>query len=142
MRELKGHGAVLRRMIDCENLLAVLEGIFYRMCCARGKPLDAVANALPVHLGEIRKAQARLLRVLPPMSRIERWEQRGPLARDDRHIQRHESRALRVVGYTTQYAKNANAQSGCGKSKGAALRSDVDVAEPGEADLEGWCPVA
>lgn len=53
VRELEGHGPVLNRMIDCENLLAVLEGIFYRLCCARGESLDALEDVLPVHLGEI-----------------------------------------------------------------------------------------
>lgn len=56
-QELDDHGAALGRMIDCENLLAVLENIFYRLCCAKGNSLDAMASTLPVQLGEIQQAR-------------------------------------------------------------------------------------
>ena len=55
--ELEEHRPVLTSMIDCENLLAVLEGIFYGLCAARGVSLEKAAESLPVDLFEVRKAR-------------------------------------------------------------------------------------
>ncbi|MCY3795129.1 MAG: hypothetical protein OXG51_12255, partial [Gammaproteobacteria bacterium] len=55
--ELHEHRGTLREVIDCENLLAVLEGIFYRLCRAKGKTLPTAARSLPVDLLEIKAAR-------------------------------------------------------------------------------------
>ena len=50
------HRPELESVIDCENLLAVLEGVFYRLCGSRGQKIQAAADALPVDLGELETA--------------------------------------------------------------------------------------
>ena len=47
----------LMRVIKCENLLAVLEGVFFHLCCARGEKLEKTAGALSVDLPAIEKAR-------------------------------------------------------------------------------------
>ena len=41
------HCPELRSVVDCENLLAVLEGVFYRLCGSRGQTIQAAADSLP-----------------------------------------------------------------------------------------------
>lgn len=53
---LEEHRPELKSVIDCENLLAVLEGVFYRLCASRGQTIQAAADSLPVDLGEIEAA--------------------------------------------------------------------------------------
>ena len=55
--KLDEHNGTLREMIDCENLLAVLEAIFFRLCHAKGKTLEEAARSLPVDLGELEAAR-------------------------------------------------------------------------------------
>ena len=55
--ELEEHGPVLNSVIDCENLIAVLEGIFFRMCNARGVSLEKAADSLPLDLDDVRMAR-------------------------------------------------------------------------------------
>ena len=55
--ELDEHRSVLQAVIDCENLLAVVEGIFYWLCCCKGETLEAAAASLPVDLARIEKAR-------------------------------------------------------------------------------------
>lgn len=55
--ELDQHRETVRQVIDCENLLAVLEGVFYRLCRAKGKTLQAAADSLPIDLHEIKAAK-------------------------------------------------------------------------------------
>ena len=47
----------LMRVIKCENLLAVVEGVFRYLCCAKGEKLERAAGALSVHLPTIEKAR-------------------------------------------------------------------------------------
>ena len=136
-RELEGHGPVLGRMIDCENLLAVLEGIFYRLCCARGESLDTLASTLPVHLGEIQKAK-------------EAFASSGTYPRQkagNRETRLHETID---TSSTTTLARSVLSlhEAVCKERQRAAwvwdeqgtLRSDVDIAEPDEADLKVGVP--
>lgn len=55
--ELKSHRYELRRLIDCENLLAVLEDIFYRLCGSKGQSLQTAADSLPIDRHELENAR-------------------------------------------------------------------------------------
>ncbi len=55
--ELDEHHGTLREVIDCENLLAILEGIFFCLCHAKGTMLQEAAGSLPLDLGEIEAAR-------------------------------------------------------------------------------------
>ena len=131
--ELGEHSPVLSGVIDCENLLAVLEGVFYRLCCARGESLDALEDDLPVHLGEIQKAR-------------EAFAGSGKYtgqAAGNREVRLHDTVD---TSSTTKLARSVLSlhQTVCKERQRAAwvweeqgtLRSDVDVAEPDEADLK------
>lgn len=54
--DLKEHGPELNSVIECENLLAVLEGIFHRLCGKRGQTVQAAADSLPVDLDQLEAA--------------------------------------------------------------------------------------
>ena len=79
--ELEEHCLVLRSVIDCENLLAILEGIFYRLCHARGLSLREAAGSLPVHPGKIQKDPRRICKFRHPPWTDGR-EERDPAMRD------------------------------------------------------------
>ena len=140
VQELEGHSSVLHRVIDCENLLAVLEGIFYRLCCARGESIDALAETLPVHLGEIQKAREAFARsdTYPG----------GQTARE-RQVRLYETsdtstttKLLRSVLSLHQAVSAERQRAAWVWEEQGRLRSDVDVAEPDEADLKvglAWC---
>ena len=133
VEELEGHSSVLHRVIDCENLLAVLEGIFYRLCCARGESLDALADTLPVHLGEIQKAREAFA-----SSGTGRGQKAG-----NREVRLHDTVD---TSSTTKLARSVLSlhQAVCEERQRAAwvweeqrtLRSDVDLTEPDDADLK------
>ncbi len=131
--ELGEHSPVLNRMIDCENLLVVLEGIFYRLCCAKGESIEALAESLPVHMGEIQNAgeafagsgtytgeaagkrEARLYETVDTSSRV---------------------RLARSVLSLHQAVSEERQRAAWVWEDQGKLRSDVDVAEPDEADLK------
>ncbi len=135
VQELKGHSSVLHRVIDCENLLAVLEGIFYYLCSARGKSLKVLAEDLPVHLGDIQKARAAFAG-----SGTRQGHKAG-----NREVRLH---AMVDTSSTTKLASSVLSlhQVVCKERQRApwvwedhgtgTLRGDVDVAEPDKADLE------
>ncbi len=50
------HRLELMSVIDCENLLAVLEGVFYRLCGSRGETIQVAADSLPVDLDQLEAA--------------------------------------------------------------------------------------
>ena len=130
---LVGHSPVLNRVIDCENLLAVLEGIFYRLCCARGESIEALAESLPVHLGEIQNAR-------------EAFAGSGTYtgeAAGKREVRLHETvdtssaaRLARSVLSLHQAVSEERQRAAWVWEDQGTLRSDVDVAEPDEADLK------
>jgi hypothetical protein len=132
-RELGGHSPVLNRVIDCENLLAVLEGIFYRLCCARGESLDALEDILPVHLGEIQKAREAF---------SDSGTYTGQAARK-REVRLHETvdassttKLVRsVLSLHHAVCKERQRAVWVWEEQGT-LRSDIDMAEPDEADLK------
>ena len=132
-RELEGHSPVLHRMIDCENLLAVLESIFYRLCCARGESLDALEDTLPVHLGEIQKAREAFA-----SSGTGRGEKAG-----NREVRLHDTvdtssttkLAYSVLSLHQVVCKERQRAPWIWEEHGT-LRGDVDVTEPDEADLK------
>ena len=131
--ELREHSPELKRVIDCENLLAVLEGIFYRLCCARSESLDTLEDDLPVHLGEIQTAREAFA---------------GSGAYTGRAAGNREVRLYDTVDTSsaTKLARSVLSlhQAVCNERQRAAwvweeqgkLRSDVDVDEPDEADLK------
>lgn len=131
-RDLEEHGPVLSRMVDCENLLAVLEGVFYRLCCAPGQSLDAVASALPVHLDEIEHAREAFAG-----SGTSAQQTAGP-----REVRLHETidtsslpeLARSVLTLHEAVCKERQRAAWVWEDQ-ATLRSDVDVAEPDQADL-------
>ena len=113
--ELGEHSPVLSRVIDCENLLAVLEGVFYRLCCARGDSLDALEDDLPVHLERSRRPGKRL-RVRANTRDRRQGTERSGCTIPSTHPASPSSHAP-CCRYTRRYAKNVNALPGCGKSK-------------------------
>ena len=132
-RELGGHSSVLNRVIDCENLLAVLEGIFYRLCCARGESLDALEDVLPVQLGEIQEAREAF---------VGSGTYAGQAA-GKREVRLHETvdtsstakLARSVLSLHHAVCKERQRAAWVWEEQGT-LRSDVDVDEPDEADLK------
>ena len=132
-QELVGHGPVLNRVIDCENLLAALEGIFYRLCCARGESIEALAESLPVHLGELRNACEAFAG-----SGTHTGEAAGK-----REVRLHETvdtssaagLARSVLSLHQAVSEERQRAAWVWEDQGT-LRSDVDVAEPDEADLK------
>ncbi len=131
--ELGEHSPVLNRMIDCENLLAVLEGIFYRLCCATGESLEALAESLPVDLGEIQKAREAFVG-----SGTYTGEAAGK-----REVRLHETvdtsstaTLARSVLSLHQAVSEERQRAAWVWEEQGTLRSDVDVAEPDEADLK------
>ena len=131
--ELEEHRPVLRSVIDCENLLAFLEGIFYRLCCARGESLDALADTLPVHLGEIQKAREAFA-----SSGTGQGQKAG-----NREVRLHD---MVDTSSTTKLVRSVLSlhQAVCKERQRAAwvweeqktLRSDVDLTEPDDAELK------
>ena len=132
-RDLEGHSPALSRVIDCENLLAVLECIFYRLCCARGESLDALADTLPVHLGEIQSAREAFA-----SSGTYPGQKAG-----EREVRLHETvdtssttkLARSVLSLHQAVSKERQRAAWVWEEQGT-LRSDVDVTEPDEADLK------
>ena len=55
--EIKEHRSSLQAVLDCESLLAVVEGIFYWLCCCKGETLDVAAASLPVDLEQVEAAR-------------------------------------------------------------------------------------
>lgn len=131
--ELGEHRPVLRSVIDCENLLAVLEGIFYRLCCAGGESIDALEDTLPVHLGEIHKARKAFACIGTYPG--------GQTARE-RQVRLHETvdtssktKLARSVLSLHQAVSEERRNAAWVWEEQGRLRSDVDAAEPDEADL-------
>ena len=131
--ELERHSPALIRVIDCENLLAVLEGVFYRLCCARGKSLDTLADILPVHLGEIEKA-----RLAFASSGTYPGQKAG-----SREVRLHETidtasttKLARSVLSLHQAVSEERRRAAWVWEEQGTLRSDVDVTEPDEIDLK------
>ena len=131
--ELEEHRPVLRSVIDCENLLAVLEGIFYRLCCARGESIDALADMLPVHPGEIQKARKAFARSgTYPGGQTARERQTRLYETVDTSST---AKLLRSV-LSLHQAVSAERQSAAWVwEEQGTLRSDADVIEPDEADM-------
>ena len=131
-RDLKEHGPVLGRMVDCENLLAVLEAIFYRLCCASGRSFDVVANELPVHLDEIEKARGAFA-----SSATYALQSAG-----NREGRLHDTidtsslpRLARSVLTLHEAVCEERQRAAWVWEDQATLRSDVDVTEPDQAEL-------
>ncbi|MDE2718126.1 MAG: hypothetical protein OXI33_14095, partial [Chloroflexota bacterium] len=136
-KELHGYRPVLDRMIDCENLLAVLESIFYRLCCAKGTPLDAVASFLPVQLGEIQQAREAFAR-----SGTNAGTSTG--TREDRLYQTIDTSstadlARSVLSLHEAVCKERERALWVWEDQGT-LHSDVQVAEPDDGDLRVGVP--
>ena len=135
--ELQSHGTVLGRMIDCENLIAVLEGLFYRLCCARGKSLGAVAAELPVHLGEIETAREAF-------AGSGTYGQRNAGHREVRLYETIDASStvslLRSVMVLHEAVCEERQRAPWVWEDGATLGSDVDVAEPVDKDLRVGVP--
>ena len=132
-RELGEHRPVLDRVINCENLLAVLEGIFYRLCCARGEPLDTLENVLPVNLVEIQEAREAF---------ADSGTHTGQMARK-REVRLQETvdtsntaTLARSVLSLHQAVSEERQRAVWVWEEDGTLRSDVDVADPDEADLK------
>ena len=132
IRDLKEHGPVLSRMVDCENLLAVLEAIFYRLCCGSGKSFDVVANELPVRLDEIEKAREAF-------ASSSTYAQQGMGNRESRLHDTIDTssppRLARSVLTLHEAVCEERQRSAWVWEDQATLRSNVDVAEPDQADL-------
>ncbi len=137
--ELGEHGPVLRRVIDCENLLAVLEGIFYRLCRARGESLDALEDDLPVHLGKIRKAREAFAG--SGMYTGQAARNREVRLYDTVDTSSATKLARSVLSLHQAVCKERQRAAWVWEEQGT-LRSDVDIAESDEADLKvgvAWC---
>lgn len=131
--ELEGHGPVLRRMIDCENLIAVLESVFYWLCGAKGESIKSLSDTLPVHLGEIRKALDAFAG-----SGTYSGEKLGP--REDRlHKTINTSSAIglanSVLSLHQAVSKERQRATWVWEEQGT-LQSDVDVPEPTDDELK------
>ena len=132
--ELEEHRPVLRSVIDCENLLAVLEGIFYRLCCARGESVDALADTLPVHLGKIQKARKAFARIgIYPGGQTARKRQVRLYETADISST---TKLLRSVLSLHQAVSEERQRAPWVWEEQGKLRSDVDVVEPDKADLK------
>ena len=132
--ELEEHRSELRSVIDCENLLAVLEGIFYRLCCARGESVDALADTLPVHLGKIQKARKAFARIgTYPGGQTAR--ERQVRLYDTIDTSSTTKLAHSVLELHRAVCKERQRAPWVWEEQGT-LRSDVDVVEPDKADLK------
>lgn len=57
-RDMPDHQATIEDVIRCENLLAVVEAVFFWLCASKGKTLDAAVVDLPVDLDALGAARA------------------------------------------------------------------------------------
>ena len=131
--ELEEHRPVLRSVIDCENLLAVLDGIFYQLCRARGVPLEKAAESLHVHLGEVRKAKDAFANSGPyPGQTAATRQTRLHEMLDTSSIAKL---ARSVVSLHKAVSEERQRAAWVWEEPGT-LQSDVDVYEPGKDDLK------
>ena len=132
-QELVEHRLVLNRVIDCENLLAALEGIFYSLCSARGESIEALTKSLPVHLGEIQNARMAFTR--SGMYTGETAEKREIRLHETVDTSSTASLARSVLSLHQAVSEERQRATWVWEDQGT-LRSDIDVAEPDEADLK------
>lgn len=134
VQELEGYSSVLHRVIDCENLIAVLESIFYRLCCARGESLDALAGTLPVHLGEIQRAREAFASSDTDLGHKAGNRETRLYETIDTSSPTKLARSVLSLHRAVSKERNRAAWVWEEEEQGT-LRSDVDVTEPDEAAL-------
>lgn len=58
-RKFSNHKTTIRNVVDCENLLCIVEAVFLWLCASRGKHIDAAVSDLPVELDDLRSVHQK-----------------------------------------------------------------------------------
>ncbi|MYE87194.1 MAG: hypothetical protein F4X31_13260 [Gammaproteobacteria bacterium] len=132
--ELDEHHQVLQGVIDCENLLAVIEGIFYWLCCCKGETLEDASASLPVDLARIEAAR---------MSFAASGLYAGETAAS-RHTRIHEhldtsgvkQLARSIIALHQKVSDERGRMPWLWLEDDQRLQSDADVAQPTKAELD------
>ena len=131
--ELDGHRSTLQNVLDCENLLAVVEGAFNWLCCCQGETLDDAASSLPVDLTRIEEAR-------------ESFAASGSYEGETAKMRQARMHEWLDTSSATRFARSVIAlHNKVSDERGRApwvwledngrLQSDADVARPAEPDL-------
>ena len=131
--ELQEHRSSLQAVLDCENLLAVVEGIFYWLCCCKGETLDAAAASLPVDLSRIERARKSF-------ATSGSYDGETARTRQNRlHTELETSSAKQVarsvIALHGKVSKERGRAPWVWLEQGDRLQSDADVGRPARAKL-------
>ena len=131
--ELDEHHSVLQAVIDCENLLAVVEGVFYWLCCCKGEMIEVAAASLPVDLARIENARRSFAYSgsYPGQTASSRQ------ARIHQHLDTSgvTQLARSVVALHEQVSKERGRAPWVWLEEDRRLQSDADVTRPTKAEL-------
>lgn len=131
--ELQEHRSSLQAVLDCENLLAVVEGIFDWLCCCKGETLDAAAASLPVDLARIERARESFA----TSGRYDGQTARTRQSRFHTELETSSAKNLArsVIALHEKVSKERGRAPWVWLEQGNRLQSDADVGRPTDAEL-------
>ena len=122
--EMSEHQSVLKSVIECENYLAALEGIFYRLCSKRGQTIHDVADDLPVDLQAFDSAKTAYLATKPKKSPLDQLDTTNLLQLVHSILDIHKEVCTRRGRSTWVW------------EEGRVLHCDIDIDDPSDDDCK------